>query len=82
MGHISFWLRLMILEKNIETLINGGEEVGLKINAEISKYMLLCSHQNIGQNHDIKIKDSSSENVSWFKYLAMAIKSKFDSVGN
>jgi hypothetical protein len=43
MGHISFWLRLMVkilgnnmdtIKKNIETLIDANKEVGLEINRE------------------------------------------------
>jgi hypothetical protein len=30
-------------------------EVGLEVNTEKTKYMLLFRHQNAGQNHEIKI---------------------------
>jgi hypothetical protein len=43
-----------IIKKNMETLIDASEEVGLGINAEKTKYMLLSRHQNVGQNRDIK----------------------------
>jgi hypothetical protein len=39
----------------LTTLINASKEVGLEVNAEKTKYMLLSRHQNAGQNHDIKI---------------------------
>jgi hypothetical protein len=45
-------------------LINASKEVGLEINVEKTKYMLLSRHQNIGQNRDIKIANRSFENVS------------------
>jgi hypothetical protein len=35
----------------------------------VSKYMLLSRQQNAGQNRDIKMANSSFENVSQFKYL-------------
>jgi hypothetical protein len=35
--------------KNTETLIGVSKEVGLEINAEKTKYMLLSRHQNAGQ---------------------------------
>jgi hypothetical protein len=38
-----------------ETLIDAGEEVGLEVNLEITKYMLMSRHQNAGQNQDRKI---------------------------
>jgi hypothetical protein len=59
------------VKKNMETLIDASKEVGLKINVEKTKYMLLSRHQNAGQNRDIQIGDRSFENVSQFKYLGM-----------
>jgi hypothetical protein len=43
------------IKKNTQTLIDASKEVGLEVNAEKSKCMLLSHHQNSGQNHDIKI---------------------------
>jgi hypothetical protein len=37
------------------SLIDNSEEVGLEINIEKTKYMLLSCQQNVGQNWDIKI---------------------------
>jgi hypothetical protein len=41
------------IKRNAETIIDSNKEVGLEVNAEKSKYMLLSHHQNAGQNHDI-----------------------------
>jgi hypothetical protein len=48
-------------------------EVGLEVNAEKTKYMLLSRHQNAGQNHNIKTGDRSFENVLQFKCLGMTV---------
>jgi hypothetical protein len=61
------------IEKNTETLIDASKEVGLEINVEKTKYMLLSCHQNAGQNWDMKITNRSFENVSQFKYLGMTV---------
>jgi hypothetical protein len=45
------------IKKNTEALIGANKEVGLEVNAEKTKYMLLSRHQNAGQNHNIKIGD-------------------------
>jgi hypothetical protein len=37
------------IKKNTETLIDAGKEVGLEINTEKTKYMLLSRHQTAGQ---------------------------------
>jgi hypothetical protein len=36
-------------------LIDAIEEVDVELNAEKTRYMLLLHHQNVGQNHVIKI---------------------------
>jgi hypothetical protein len=41
------------INKNTETLNDASKEVGLDVNAEKTKKMLLSHHQNEGQNHDI-----------------------------
>jgi hypothetical protein len=39
---------------DVETLMDDSKEVGLEVNTEKTKYMLLSRHQNSGKNHDIK----------------------------
>jgi hypothetical protein len=43
------------IKKNKKTLIDASKEVGLEINVDKTKYMLLSRHQNVGQNWGIKI---------------------------
>jgi PP-loop superfamily ATP-utilizing enzyme len=57
------------IKKNTETLIDVSKEVGLEVNAEKSKYILLSRHQNAGRNHDINLGNRCLENVEQFKYL-------------
>jgi hypothetical protein len=61
------------IKKNTETLIDASKEVGLEINVEKTKCMLLYHHLNAGQNCDIKITNSLFENVSQFKYLGTTV---------
>jgi hypothetical protein len=61
------------IQKNTGTLTDASKEVGLEIDAEKTKYMLLSCHQNAGQNWDIQIANRLSENVSQFKYLGMPV---------
>jgi hypothetical protein len=57
------------IKKSTETLIDASNEIGLEVNVEKTKYMLLSRHQNVGHNQNIKIANRSFENVSKFKYL-------------
>jgi hypothetical protein len=52
------------IEKNTETLTEDSREVGLKVSAKNSKYMLLSHHQNARKIHNMKISNRSSENVA------------------
>jgi hypothetical protein len=61
------------IKKNMETLIDASKEVGLEVNTEKTKYMLLSRHQNAGKNHDIKISNRCFENMSQFRYLGTKI---------
>jgi hypothetical protein len=64
------------IKKNAETLIDASKEVGLEINVEKTKYMLLPHRQNTGQNRDIKIANRAFENASHFKYLRTTVTIK------
>jgi stress-induced morphogen len=61
------------IEKYTETLIDASKEVGLEINIEKTKHMLLSRRQKAGQNWDIKIVNRSFENVSQLKYLGTTV---------
>jgi hypothetical protein len=52
------------IKKYTETLIDDSKEVGLEINVEKTKYMLLSHHQNVGQSPDTEIASGSFGNVS------------------
>jgi hypothetical protein len=54
-------------------LIDVSKEVGLEVNTQKTKYMLLSCHQNAGQNHDMKIANRCFENVAQFRYLETTI---------
>jgi hypothetical protein len=61
------------IKKNTESLIYTSKEIGIKINVEKTKFMLLSGHQNVGQNRNIKTANKSFENVTRFKYLGMTV---------
>jgi hypothetical protein len=57
------------IKENTETLSVANRDVGLEINAEKTKYMIISRHPNSGQNQNVRIATDSFENVAKFKYL-------------
>jgi hypothetical protein len=69
------------IKRNTETLIDASKEVGLEINVEKTKYMLLSYHQNVCQNWVIKIANRLFGNVTVQIFGDNSSKSKFDDSG-
>jgi hypothetical protein len=61
------------IKKNTEIFIDASKEVALEINVEKTKYMLPSRHQDVGQNRDIKIANTTFENVTQFKCLGTTV---------
>jgi hypothetical protein len=57
------------IKKSTEASLDGSKEVGLDVNLEKTKYMLMSRSQKIGQKHSIKIANRSFEDLANFKYL-------------
>jgi hypothetical protein len=68
--------RLSTLKENTETLLEACRNVGLEINAEKTKYMIM-SHQNSGQNQNIRTANESFEKVK-FKYFGKMLTDRND----
>jgi hypothetical protein len=50
-------------------LVVATKEIGLEVNADKTKYMVMARDQNVGRSHNMKIDNSSIERVEEFKYL-------------
>jgi hypothetical protein len=61
--------RIHAIKKNTEALVVASKEIGLQVNAEKTKYMVISRNQNAGQNHNIKVDNKSFERVEQFKCL-------------
>jgi hypothetical protein len=61
------------IKKNAEALVVATREIGLEVNAEKPKYMVMARDQNAGRNHNMKIDNSSIERVEEFKYLGKTL---------
>jgi hypothetical protein len=61
------------VKKNTEALVAAAKEIGLEVNADKTKYMVMSRDQNAGQNHNIRIDNNSFERVIQFKYLGTTL---------
>jgi hypothetical protein len=63
------WGSTHTVKENAEALLVATKEIGLEVNADITKYMIMSQDQNTGRNYSMKIDNSSIERVEEFKYL-------------
>jgi hypothetical protein len=61
------------IKGNSETLFEASRVIGLEINAEKTKYIIMSRHPKSGQNQTIRIANESFENVAKFKYLGATL---------
>jgi hypothetical protein len=66
------------IKEDTETLSEASGDVGLEINAEKTKCMIMSCYPNSRQNQNIRIANESFENVATFKYLGMTLTNQND----
>jgi hypothetical protein len=66
------------IKENRESLLEASRDVGLEINAEKTKYMIMSHHLYSGQNQNIRIATESFENVATFEYLGTKLTNQND----
>ena len=68
----SFCVRILLTH----AIVIARKEIGLEVNAEKTKYMVMSRDQNSGQNGYIQIGNTSFETVEQFKYLGTTLKNQ------
>ncbi|KAJ4430005.1 hypothetical protein ANN_22213 [Periplaneta americana] len=61
------------IRENAEILVEASKAIGLEVNPEKTKYMIMSRDQNIVRNGTIKIEDLSFEEVEKLKYLGATV---------
>jgi hypothetical protein len=67
-----------IIRENKVSPLESSRDVGLEINAEKTKYMIMSCYQNTGQIQNIRIANESFESVAKFKYLGTTLTNQND----
>ncbi|KAJ4445736.1 hypothetical protein ANN_12421 [Periplaneta americana] len=66
------------IRENTGILLEASKEIGLEVNPEKTKYMIMTRDQNIVRNGNIKIGNLSFEEVEKFKYLGATLTNMND----
>ena len=61
--------RVLTIKKSTDALVVAGNEIGLEVNPDKTKHMVMSRDQNEGRIHNIKTDNSSFDRVEHFKYL-------------
>jgi hypothetical protein len=51
----------------------ASKEIGLEVNADKTKYMVMSRDQNAGRSHSMKIDNSSFERAKELRYFGTAL---------
>jgi len=57
------------INRNAEAWVAASKEIGLEVNADTTKYMVMSRDQNVGWSRKIRIDNNSFERMEQFKYL-------------
>jgi len=57
------------VKKNAEAFLVANKEIGLKVNASKTKFMIMSGDQNAGRSHSLKTDNSCFEKVEEFRYF-------------
>jgi len=61
------------LKLNVEALVTATREIGLEVNADKTKYMVMSQDHNAGRIHSVRIDNSTFKRVEEFKYLGTTL---------
>ena len=54
------------VKENAEALVAATKDIGLEVNADKTKYMVMSREQTAGLSHNMKVDNSSIERVEEF----------------
>jgi len=66
-------MRAYYKEKSTVALVFAGKKIGLEVNADKTKYMVMSRDQNVRRSHGMKIDNSSFEMAEQFRYFGTTL---------
>ena len=66
--------KVLIFRNNLEALVVNSKDIGLEVNADKTKYMVMSRDQNAERSHSIKTYNSCIEIVEQFNYFGTAFR--------
>jgi len=64
------------IKKSTEALILASKQIGLEVNTDKTKYMVMSREQNAGRCHSIKINIEPCKLVEEFKYVGTTLRNQ------
>jgi hypothetical protein len=61
------------VKENAKALVVATKKIGLEVNADKTKYMIMSRDRNAGRDDTVKTDNSSIERVETFKYLGTTL---------
>jgi len=61
------------IKENAEALVVASKEIGVEVNVDKIKYIVLSRVRNAGRSHSVKSDNSSFERMEEFKYLGTTL---------
>ena len=65
------------LKENAEVLVVATKEIGIEVNGDKTKNMVMSREQMAGLSHTTKVDNSSIERVEEFKYLGTTLTNQY-----
>ena len=71
-----FYFSIDTIKENAEALIMASKEIGLEVNVDKTKYMVMSQNQNAGRSQNMRIDNRSFERVEEIKYLGTTLTNR------
>jgi hypothetical protein len=68
-----YWEKTNTIKGITEILLDASGEIGLEVNTEWTKYVIVSYNQNVRQNHSLLIANKSFQSVTKFNCLGTTV---------